>query len=584
MILIDRPLNETEKLSISSLEKLDITDVNTAKNLIKIDIFNWIDHAEQYQINGKSPENFFSIGGESYWLHIRARIFFELYNDAQILDRIPDLNFLDQVTKVYCERENQAFWKRWAPQAELIISKREENNAVNVGANFLSRLKYAIYNLRSQKQLLKKRWDAIAFSPMSGTILRNGQLIDRKLEPLFESTKREILRLEYQTIPTFIPKNITTSFLSNPRKTATVSTDVLLLNFVLSHPIVAFKKVIQVRHKQKTDDSIRCSYKFLYKNKVWQSYLNQLYLSFRRSLYQFHLFRSMFATLLRNVNPDFVLATGESNNIGRIFIEESKKNGIPNFGIQHGDISPHNIDYRYSKSLSANAFPDYFFSWGNASREYLSKQSHLLKNTIFSVGQLEFDTISKSIEYDHEIGKFRRNRKKKVLFFASQQQQNQKSRIETARLLAEFCNKNGLCCVVKLHPGEDRDNLHQQMFNDEGITEDLLVLECDVYSAIVSSDYSSTCYSTIAWEAMSLKKPLIIFDPLELNLLDLKDVPSVLFVSNADVNFRAWSVKAEQHIIANSQLAEEKLGPRDGNTAKRMINKIDKIVYSKFEF
>jgi len=580
MVLIDRPLNEAEKNEISVRNKVDITAVESNGNRIKKDILAWIDTAEVQSVNGQSPTHFFSVDGESYWLQIRARFFYELYNDAQILDRIPNLEVLSEAEIVYCEPAQVGFWKRWTPNAELKISSGAAKSKTKTETPF-NRLKYAFRNQTKIKHLLTPSFDGMVFSGMMSTVLRDGFLVDKKLETFYEVCPSSVVRLEYQTVPKYNPKTVHTTLFDNPRRTPTLPSDVLLFLFAKTHPIkciTAFTKAFSRIRKQET---LQFEYTFDFKNEVWQSYLTELWGQYRFSFVHFHVFRAMFKWVLTKINPAFVLATAESNSIGRTFIEEAKKLGVLTFGIQHGDISPHNIDYRYSKELTKNAFPDYFFSWGTQSKTYLNTQSHIEFERMYAVGQIEYDEVFKELAPEKEIEAFRQERNKPVLFFGSQQQQNQKSRVETARLLAEFCSKNDWCCSVKLHPREDRDGLHRAMFKEIGKEEDILMVDCNVYSAIQASDYSATCYSTIAWEVMGMKKPLIIIDPLQLNLLKLRDLESVLYVTGTEHDFEEWNKNMEKHIEANYKISTEKLGPRDGATSKRVASVINELVYRR---
>ncbi|MDX1670950.1 MAG: hypothetical protein R3211_01310 [Balneolaceae bacterium] len=585
MIIIDRHLNEEEKKSLdSSHPVVDLTGQaeDPGDNSFQKEIFNWIDQIAEHTFNGETPFEYFTLLGSSYWLHVRGRLFRALYSDGRQLDKLPDLSILGKARIIYCYENQKPFWKRWAPQANLVSSSTDQHESadgdIDVGT-LIRRIWFTLNHLSDINQTtVGQGWECICFSPMTNTVLRNGRLVDKQLDSLLMKKRRHWLRLEYQHLPIYRPADTEPGFFKHDRNHPTLMSDPLLAAYLIHHPKTVNQMIKGYRSLRKFREPLTHSYSFSFQNDRWQSYLHRLIQRYTPSFLIFHLFSRAFHWLLEQSKPHYVFATSENNSIGRIFIDEAQNLDIPTFGVQHGTIAPYNIDYRFSKTEAEKALPDYFFVWGEAIKDYLVEEQQYDPSRTFVVGQLEYDRVLDRLAPNRTLSEFKERRNRPVLFFASQNQPDTRSHLETARALARFCRDYELACCVKLHPGEHDATPYLDQFSQFQCKDDLILLDDSIYALIAASDFGATCYSTVAWEIMGMKKPLIIIDPLELNLLNLKNRESVYYIGYQQPEFQQWKKNIKSHIDENYDYAVRRLGPRDGRTARRIQSTITDIM------
>lgn len=81
-----------------------------------------------------------------------------------------------------------------------------------------------------------------------------------------------------------------------------------------------------------------------------------------RYLVQHRVQRPLFEAILRRVDPELVLMVV---SYGREpFIEACRRRGVTTIELQHGTLSRYHLGYSYPGARSKEAFPDYFFSFG----------------------------------------------------------------------------------------------------------------------------------------------------------------------------------------------------------------------------
>ena len=572
-IIIDRDLNTAEEESLQADDLvIDLRNSEFTSSKFKDEILNWVDQAHSSSINEVALKNFFSIDGKSYWYHVRFRIFFKLFEQAQSLDRIEDLSILEKADIIFCDASKIDFWRRWTTKAKLIAPTLNNLSKSNSG-EVLKRLLFAISDISTASSLLRRKYMGLIYSPMNNISIDGSKAIDRKLESILINAPKAVLKVEYQNLPKF-PKGKWFDSFGMKRATDTLFTDSLLLIYLLLNPsswmkfLSAFKSLNRFKRKHCVD------FEFSFQNDEWQKLLSEYIQKSRLAVLQMYVFDKAFSWLMNETHPDFVLATGESNSVGRVFIDAARDSDILSFGSQHGTLYSNNIDYRFPKEEAENKYPDFFFTWGEASLNIVNSAGNQPKEKLIVSGQPEFDLIHDSLTPSTTVEKFKTLQGKEVIFFASQPQPNKQSRIECAKLLASFSRKHNLACVVKLHPNEQQDHLYETYFEQEGIAEQLMYIEENIYPVMLAADYVSTCYSTVAWEAMTLEKPLVIIDPMKLDVIGMSKHDSVFYISNMDSDLDGWKSNLDDHLKKTRLLAEYEFGPRDGKCHERMWTKI----------
>lgn len=579
MIIIDRPLTPKETAEVDGLQVYHVPTTQESKSHNASHIYDWIDTIDKLGIKEQSPVQFFNWNGKSFWLHIRARLFNRLLEHAQFLDQISDLeHLLIEKLTIYTTAERAKYWKKWSTHSQLIYQEQSTPSSPPKSSN-RKRFFNAFKGLFNKKLTPTNSVEYLFYSPSRNTLNIDGKLHDKTFQLLYDDLGDKALRIEYQILPHYIPTTTNPDFFNSPRKSPTIASDTALLSHILRKPWLGFEAILLLIRYNSRFCNYNSELKLEYRDEVWTQLINELISSFKMSIVQLLFFESLFSELMQRYQPKAVIATGESNGIGRAFVEAAKNHSIPTFGVQHGDLPPNNIDYRYSEEIAPNAKTDYFFYWGEESKVNLMKQALYTPDQLIPVGQLEFEQIKARITVNEEVEQFKKKAPYPVMLFASQPQQSSDSRTKTAYALASFCANNQLACVLKLHPAEQRDGLHQKAFDELGIGDRIIEVNDDIYNLIYSTDYTSTCYSTTAWEAMSMKKPVIIIDPLELDLLGLKDEGSIYYIGSATpMPFEQWKEKINRHVNHSYSLSYQKLGDREGSPSQKVLGFINSVI------
>jgi len=202
-------------------------------------------------------------------------------------------------------------------------------------------------------------------------------------------------------------------------------------------------------------------------------------------------------------------------------LDAAKKNSIKTIGIQHGSISDFSIAYMYSKQdQEKNAMADYTLVWGERWKDILIKKSNFNEDSIKITGQIRTDIIPKlqsvnkqSIIRNIEPGK-------NLIVFASQPQPDAKLRRQAAvDVFSAVRDMENVFLVVKLHPGEIHDTDYYHLLAKESRCLNYkLMLDIDLFLLLSACDILITCYSTVGTETIYFNKPLIVHNPLNLDM------------------------------------------------------------------
>lgn len=519
----------------------------TSNSEIQTALFDWIDSAETHVINGAAIPDFFAIDDYSYWWYVRARVFYTLFRASH------------QGSEV----------------SEQASVNSEQASIINPQSLF-RKILYTSYFIPHTLHT------PIVHSNIFYNEVKNGKVQDKALHALM-NLEKNVLRYELLPLP---PKGVSDAHFEMrklPEVSPTVTLDGILLNYLLRHPFEGVNAFFRLRKLRKRfNGTFEHSFVFPHDNEKWQKLLQQTIQNTATSLVICDLVRKANVWFLAKVRPKYVIGTSENNSLGRAFFEAAQSLRIPTFGIQHGSIDLHNIDYRFrnaereTQKLSTNRSinqlpnkPTYFFAWGDETRNYLINESGYDAERTFAVGRLLADDIGTPIP-NADLLQFKTECRKPLLLFASQAQgMFDEYRAAVAPLLAQFCKENGLCCVVKPHPRETNDGIYRKAFQEWDILNDLHEAQGELYSFIAAADFGATCYSTVAWEMLWQRKPLIVFDPFQLDLMKVRHESFIFFPDSAN-SFEEWQKHLLEHINAGEYAAKQKLGLADGKTFERI--------------
>ncbi len=544
-------------------------------------LLNWLEETVHLQINGLAVHDFFGLNGSSYWLHVRARIFYQLFRIAQQMDRLPDSLALDDITAIYTRSSEIPLWSALTPKATLFVNnesvpKRAKKTSLDFG--------YFLHLARASKALkpLPKGGVWIFSNIFYNQQNADGTNSDRVFDPLFRALGPNARRLELLPIP---PKGLE----KTPQKLRigsfewpNATLDAILVDFIKKHPqhiVYALRNFRTV--KKRFNSPLTFNLVFPRYNDFWQAQLAKAISQTAASIPILDLCKNALYQFFIQQKPKVLVGSSENNSIGRCVIEAAKSLGILTIGYQHGSIDRHNADYRFSHYDMPQAIPDYFCCWGDDVRDYLIAESHYPPERTLSVGRMQTG-LEKPVLPEEKVLCFKETHKKPLLLFASQAQgMFDEVRNASAPLLARFCADHGLCCVVKPHPRETDDGLYRRAFQKAKISNRLLELQGDLFPMLSASDFGATCYSTVGWEMMWLGLPLILFDPLKLDLLKLRAAPYVYTFTGGhdDPDFGNWQKNLIAHKSAGKSSAIRRLGPIEGGAASRIVEILENDLF-----
>ena len=578
MIVVDRELADSERAALANAQVTDLAGRPPVAGPGPAEraLWDWLENSGGLEINGVTFREFFRLGRSSYWLHVRARIFHTLVSHARALDRLGDREVLSRVSTVYCGNTDVDFWQWWAPKAETIVErpaslKRRISLLRVIADELLNVQRY----LRSVRRALQARPPVVLFTKAQFNVPIDGRLLDGEFASLLEKCPEPCLRVEYHELPTVQLQARAPALRDAPRVHKTVESHAILASYLLRRPTAApaflknWRKV-----KRRLRAPIEHDFGFPDPNGRWLELLRREIGRVGASVALLHLLEHAFEDFLSRLRPRVALVSGENNSPGRTFVDAARRLGITTAGIQHGDVTATNVDYVVTADEAKSSLPDYFLVWGERTRRFLVEQRYYDPERIVVTGHLRSDLLvaaapDRASDSDYPS--------RRLLLFTSQPQPFLRNRLATARMLANFCKRHHLVCLLRLHPRELSGDIYEQSFSEAGIRHDLITSGEDLYTQIGRCDLGATCYSTTAWEMMRARKPVLLFDPFHMDLLGVRDEESVFHVDAGGDGFEAWFAERARHIERAEELARHFFGPGDGKAAERVIDLLEKI-------
>ncbi|MBL7978501.1 MAG: hypothetical protein JNN12_09175 [Bacteroidetes Order II. Incertae sedis bacterium] len=570
-ILTDRDLTAEEQKKCTAQIIIDLRQTGI-QSTHQDAILQWLDRSDKVKVNGIAVKDFCAIKGESYWLHVRARIFYRLFRMAQQLDRLPTDLDLTMVTEIYTHSAAIPFWRVLIPHANLHVvplHDQKKKRPVRFSLSYLKHLLQLSYALNK----LPKEGIWVFSNIFYNQLGADGVMTDRVFDPLLTALGPNARRLELLPIP---PKGLEQlpHLLRQPQTPYPNTTlDAILIKFLLYHPQKIFHTLWQIgKYHRRLNNKTIIQGTFTTLPPFWESQFRDALSQSSASIPVLHLVKQSLHRFFGEKNPTAVIGSSENNSIGRTVVEAAKTWGIPTIGYQHGSIDRHNADYRFAPHDIPAAIPDLFCCWGDEVREYLVSECHYPPEKTVTVGRL-VTGLEAGVVPNDQITRFKDAQQRPILLFASQAQgMFDEVRTLSGPLLAQFCVQNHFSCVVKPHPRETDDGLYRQAFAEAGIIDRLLEIQDGLFPMLAAADVGATCYSTVGWEMMWMGLPLLLLDPLKLDLLKLRSAPFVYTISgHKDPPFRVWMEHLAEHKAAGKQAAIQKLGPLEGNAAARIL-------------
>ena len=199
-------------------------------------------------------------------------------------------------------------------------------------------------------------------------------------------------------------------------------------------------------------------------------------------------------------------ATDENGALTKGIIDAAKAANITTFGTQHGGIGKYTLSYILSKKDNLqDVIPDKTFVWGEYWKDFLISQGNYPPEKLQIVGQIRTDIIPKIKEKIKE--------QPKNVIFASQPMPDLKYKKRVAIDILNLAKQNpDINLIIKLHPFEYNGiGYYNTLAAKIGVSNYKITNE-DLYLLIAKSKLVITCFSTVGAEASYFKKPLIIID------------------------------------------------------------------------
>lgn len=216
------------------------------------------------------------------------------------------------------------------------------------------------------------------------------------------------------------------------------------------------------------------------------------------------------------------------NSITRV----AKQLGINVIGIQHGLINENNFAYNYSNEelKHDNPFPNKLIVWGNDEKKFFEKNKEFLSEVVQAKGNVILDGISYIPKKEEE--------RKFTILYASQPQPIEKYRLQSfsdfTEALLQFKSIE-VKAIIRLHPREVLNySVYQSYLDKLSNYEVELDKGEELFSQIDKSDVLVTSYSTVAKDAIVLRKPIILQDYVGSDLTGLLEKNVAFNSTNAE--------------------------------------------------
>lgn len=241
------------------------------------------------------------------------------------------------------------------------------------------------------------------------------------------------------------------------------------------------------------------------------------------------------------------------NSITRV----AKQLGINVIGIQHGLINENNFAYNYSNEelKHDNPFPNKLIVWGNDEKKFFEKNKEFLSEVVQAKGNVILDGIS-YLPKKEEDRKF-------TILYASQPQPIEKYRLQSfsdfTEALLQFKSIE-VKAIIRLHPREVLNySVYQSYLDKLSNYEVELDKGEELFSQIDKSDVLVTSYSTVAKDAIVLRKPIILQDYVGSDLTGLLEKNVAFNSTNAEELYNTITKIQSNELLINKDSYDKAL-------------------------
>lgn len=244
---------------------------------------------------------------------------------------------------------------------------------------------------------------------------------------------------------------------------------------------------------------------FVYKNILVYSLIEPAFSYFSKRKRFIEIIKQIEITkkILEKEKPKIIILTEDINPVNRVFTRLAKLKKIKTLVIQHGAVDYH--------PMGPRTVADKIAVWGKTSKEFLEKNK-IKKEKIVITGSSKYDPLvnKKFKNKDLIYGQLKIPKKFGLIILATQlpgwtEEANKNLLYVVYKAMKKFPDQK---LVVKMHPS-NFSNLPYKIAK-ETKTNPVIIKDIDHYSLIKAANALITISSSIAFETMILKKPIII--------------------------------------------------------------------------
>lgn len=295
--------------------------------------------------------------------------------------------------------------------------------------------------------------------------------------------------------------------------------------------------------------------------------------------------------ILDTIKPSVIMMHDEYGTLQLSIIKEAARRKIPTISIQHGVNTETWMSYIHKPEHVSNKnndlnfpLPDKLCVWSETAKNNLIKFGNFSTDIPVVTGDPKTDFLSHVItQFDKEeiLSKLNIPQKNRIILFATQNisQLNEKE-LMTKTVFETVSHIENSFLIIKAHPNETNLSFYKKIADQQNIKNFIVLQFHNLYELIHISDVVVVSFSTVGFEAMRLRKPVIC-----LNLLSLHDDDPLIkshipIIINSSHEFIPAikkcldSKKIIQMLDDQESLAEKEIGKFDGNASSRIFNLI----------
>ncbi len=562
----------TRKLSVTvfpkEIQHVSLDEIKQEVNAKLISIWN---ETGDKEINGKPFCEWLQIDGQSFWHYYKYKGYFtvrEWLYEIQFLEK--HLNDYPEI--IWYTNHRQLTQLHWPSHVKIVCKNEVTIDSVSSAfADYMKLSLQCFFKSSSLKSIRGKHLIINKSIPQNIWLSDSGQwkLGNVYLENVMQQDSLDSMCITDSDIPPLKGKKFVSHFSPNENSVGEAIFFKSLIN-----PIAVWQ-ALQVSKKLKAIVKVLPFSECTQTEKLIVSFLKSQVSSSAIYALKYNAWKKA----LRKNRPSSITLIDENSPLTRCVVDAARDCDVPTFAVQHGSIHDQHPAYMFSvQDQHRNVFPTFTLTWGEHWKNVLIEKGNYPEGSIYVSGQQRTDTIFQLIEKrDHLRASFFQSNVP-IILFATQPQQDAQMRkriaqdfFESLRTLPQALG------VLKLHPAEkNQDGFYLDIAKEVGCSNFKIQNDTDLYALIASSDVVITAFSTVGTEAVYFKKPIVIWDPLNLDLLGLikqnlawgvKNVSDLSAALNRIIN----EGERKEDVVFD-QFIQQYAYQIDGNSAKRICD------------